>query len=224
MGFHPSEPVGRNQTENNAISNNGIPELGKRYAIAARTACAVRLKAGQTLTVINPHGTQVCDFWAFRDPNVYEYLSMAHCHTALGSIMFHEGDTLVTIARTSLLTITRDTSPGIHDTVIAACDAPRYEQLGVEGYHDNCTDNLRMAMNAIGETTPAIPAPFNIWMNIPVDKDGNTSWGAPVSQPGDEIDLKALEDCIAVMSACPQDVTPVNGEGLSPVELAFIAN
>ena len=38
-----------------------------------------------------------------------------------------------------------DTSPGRHDTVIAACDVHRYASLGCTEYHDNCTDNLHAA-------------------------------------------------------------------------------
>jgi hypothetical protein len=28
-----------------------------------------------------------------------------------------------------------DSSPGVHDTLFPCCDARRYEQLGVKGYH-----------------------------------------------------------------------------------------
>ncbi|MEM7196362.1 MAG: urea carboxylase-associated family protein [Pseudomonadota bacterium] len=221
MIFDPATPNGQNRTIEGAVSADGTPAYGRVYTLPARTGVALRLTAGDTLSVINSEGTQVCDFWAFCTNNLREFLSMAHCHTALNSVMFRVGNTLVTNNRQDILRISRDTSAGVHDTVIAACDAERYRQLGVEGYHDNCTDNLRMALNAIGLAAPAIPAPFNIWMNIPIDRDGSTRWDPPVSQPGDEIDLKAIQDCIAVLSACPQDVTPVNGSGQLPVDLAF---
>jgi Domain of unknown function (DUF1989) len=68
-------------------------------------------------------------------------------------------------------TLVEDTSPGVHDTLIAACDLFRYITLGVDEYHDNCSDNLRMAMMAIGLTVPEVPQPFNIWMNIPLAAD-----------------------------------------------------
>lgn len=176
------------------------------------------------MSICNPRGHQVCDFWAFRYPDITEYMSMAHCHTALGSIFPKVGDKLVTNNRTEILEFVEDTSPGIHDTVIAACDAMRYVQLGATGYHDNCTDNLRMALEAIGHKLPAIPAPFNIWMNIPIGVDGSIRWKAPVSEPGDIVRFRALVDCIAVMSACPQDMTPVNGENTEPAELTFLVD
>ncbi|MBX2884429.1 MAG: urea carboxylase-associated family protein, partial [Granulosicoccus sp.] len=76
----------------------------------------------------------------------------------------------------------------------------------------------------IGHKLPAIPAPFNIWMNIPIGVDGSIRWKEPVSEPGDIVRFRALVDCIAVMSACPQDMTPVNGENTEPAELTFLVD
>lgn len=221
MSFDPAESTGLNQTAESAISADGTPDYDRTYTIAPRTGIATLLQAGDTLTITNPSGHQVCDFWTFRYPGITEYLSMAHTHTALDSIMPKPGDVLVTNNRTPILRFLEDTSPGIHDTVMAACDLPRYHQLGVSGYHDNCTDNLRMALAAIGLSLPAIPAPFNVWMNIPVEKDGSIRWQPPVSEKGDFVRFEALVDCVAVMSACPQDLTPVNGLDTEPDKLTF---
>jgi len=57
-----------------------------------------------------------------------------------------------------------------------------------------------------------VPAPLNLWMNIPVDGKGDTSWGEPVSKPGDYVILRAVMDCIVAMSSCPQDILPINGK------------
>lgn len=219
--FDPARPDGTNATLHDPISSDGTPEPAKRYRIPARCGRAVRLKAGDRLDLVNPGGSQVCDFWAFADPDLGEFLSMEHLRTALGRTIPKLGDALVTNRREPLLLLEEDTSPGIHDTIIAACDAARYRQLGVEHYHDNCTDNLRMALLAIGEKAPEIPSPFNVWMNVPVRESGEFEWRSPVVRPGDYIRLKALRNCIAVMSACPQDVTPVNGKDATPAPLEF---
>jgi len=221
MSFNPSVPNGQNASASSAISRDGRPTYQQKYTIAPRTGRAVHLIKGDVLTLINPSGHQVCDFWAFRFPNLNEYMSMAHCHTALNSIMPKPGDELVTNNRTAILRFVEDTSPGIHDTVIAACDAMRYQQLGAKEYHDNCTDNLRMALTAIGLSLPAIPAPFNVWMNIPIANDGAISWQPPASRKGDHVRFQALVDCVVVMSACPQDMTPVNGIDTQPDALEF---
>ena len=64
-------------------------------------------------------------------------------------------------------------------------------------------------------------APFNLWMNIPIMPDGATSFEPTVSSAGDRFGMRALADCIAVMSACPQYKTPINGHDAMPSELYF---
>ena len=219
--FDPARPDGENQSLSLAISDDGTPEIDKIYTVAARCGVAVRVQQGQLLTVENTHGTQVCDFWAFSAANIEEHLSMEHLHTSLDSIFPKVGDQLVTNCRRPLFTIVEDTSPGVHDTVVASCDHHRYQQLGCTEYHDNCTDNLRMALIAIGLRAPAIPSPFNLWMNIPVAGDGSIRWLPTVSNPGDRMVFRTEMDAIAVMSACPQDITPINGDDCNPVELNF---
>ena len=216
-----AEPDGTNRSLDIAVSSDGRPEAGRVYGVEARCGIAVRLSKGERLTIVTPSGHQVCDFFVFRADDMNEYLSMAHLHTALGSVFPKVGDALVSNLRRPLLTLTEDTSPGVHDTIIACCDHARYRDLGCEGYHDNCADNLRMALMAIGLKAPLIPAPFNIWMNVPIGVDGSTHFAPPVSRPGDRVTFRAEADVIAVMSACPQDMTLVNGEGVAPGPLEF---
>ena len=216
-----SVPDGSNQSLDIAISADGTAEMGRTYTIPARCGIAVRLARGQVLSIVNPSGHQVCDFFAFAAGNLNEHLSMHHLHTSIASIFPKLGDALVSNQRRPLLTITADTSPGVHDTIIACCDHARYRELGCERYHDNCADNLRMALMAIGLKATLIPAPLNIWMNVPLKADGSTSFEPPVARAGDRISLRAETDLIAVMSACPQDMTPVNGGAFAPDMLAF---
>lgn len=217
----PWKPEGTNATLNLRVSEDGTPRPGQLYTIPARCGMAVRMAPGQVLTVINPSGRQVCDFWAFAADLPHDHLSMAHLHTALGSILPKAGDGLVSNLRRVLLTLIEDRSPGVHDTVIASCDHARYRELGCDGYHDNCADNLRMALMAIGLRAPLIPAPFNLWMNVPVAADGSTRFEPPVAAPGDHMRLRAEVAVVAIMSACPQDLTPVNGAEGKPDILQF---
>ena len=219
--YSPAVPDGTNASLDSAVSPDGRPEAGITYRVPPRCGVAVRVVAGRSIRVINTHGTQVCEFWALCDGAPHEFLSMAHCHTETGGIMPAVGDVMVSNRRRPMLTITSDDSPGVHDTVIASCDWPRYQVLGCSEYHDNCADNFRMALMAIGEAAVHVPDPFNLWMNIPVSPQGRISWEAPVSSAGHSIVMRAETDIIAVMSACPQDLTPVNGDGLAPTELHF---
>ena len=214
-------PCGCNASLTSAISPDGTPELGRRYTVAARQGRAVRLAKGEKIRIVNSHGTQVCDTWAFSAANRAEFLSWPHARAWIDRVLPKPGDPLVTNRRRPILTLLEDSSPGVHDTLIAACDLFRYLTLGVEGYHDNCADNLRLAMMAIGLTVPEVPQPLNLWMNIPVGDDWGIGWKPPVSQPGDHVLLRAEMDCIVVMSACPQDIIPINGENKTPVEVEF---
>ena len=63
-----------------------------------------------------------------------EFMSMTHCRAATLHLRPKVNDTLVSNLREPLLTLVEDTSPGIHDTLIAACDPARYKGLGVENW------------------------------------------------------------------------------------------
>jgi uncharacterized protein YcgI (DUF1989 family) len=122
--------------------------------IPARQGKALQLRRGQRARVVNTKGQQVVDTWAFNAADLGEFMSMEHSRVAMGRIIPGIGDALVTNRRRPILTLTEDTSGGIHDTLFAACDRWRYERLGHQGYHDNCTDNLTAGMKALGLTRP----------------------------------------------------------------------
>jgi uncharacterized protein YcgI (DUF1989 family) len=195
--------------------------IGELVTIPARRGRAQRLTRGQSIKIINTHGSQVVDTWCFSAEDLTEFMSMEHMRPTLGRLWPRTGDGLTTNRRRPILTLVEDTSPGRHDTIIAACDDYRYGLLGCTEYHDNCTDNLKAAMRQIGLEAPEVPSPLNLWMNIPVAPDGATSWGEPLSKPGDYVVLRAELDCIVVMSACPQDILPINGKACEPTEAHY---
>ena len=191
---------------------------GKMIEIPARQGKALRLSRGQKVRVVNTKGQQVVDSWAFNAADLSEFMSMEHSRVAMGRINPGIGDTLVTNRRRPILTLIEDTSGGIHDTLFAACDRWRYELLGCEGYHDNCTDNLAAAMQEIGLAAPETPAPLNLFMNIPVVDGNRVEARPPVSTPGSYVTLRAEMDCVMAFSACPQDMIPINGTAMRPTE------
>ncbi len=189
--------------------------------IPAGSGRAVRVARGTLIEVINTHGTQVVDLWALCPPDGCERLSMEHTRIAIGRLVPRVGDTLVSNERRPLLTVEADTSPGIHDTLMASCDAERYRQLGFEGRHDSCHDNFEAALRDLGLPPPALPAPLNLFMNVPWSQDGSLRFEPPVSGPGDLIRFRAETDLVVIMSACPQDLTPVNGAAQCPADVHF---
>jgi uncharacterized protein YcgI (DUF1989 family) len=129
-------------------------------SIPACHGTATHLPKGSSIKVINTHGTQVVDTFAFTTstvnstmvPPALQYLSMQHTRASLNRIIPKVGDTLVSNERKPMLTVVEDTTAGIHDTMIAACDRWRYEELGAVGFHRNCADNLTEGMTALGKT------------------------------------------------------------------------
>lgn len=182
------------------------------HIIPARKGLAVRIASGKTLSVVNTHGTQVVDAWAFNAGDMSEFMSMEHSRAGLRRLCARTGDTYLTNRRRGILTVTDDTSPGRHDTLIAACDTHRYRLLGHEGHHDNCTENLAEALRVVGAAAPETPAPLNLFMNIPWELNGDLFWNEPMSQPGDAVTFRAEMDLIAVFSCCPMDLLPINGK------------
>jgi uncharacterized protein YcgI (DUF1989 family) len=184
--------------------------------IPARRGVATRLTAGQSVRVINTFGQQVVDTWAFSTADIREFMSMEHTHIFIGRIIPRVGDPLVTNHRRPILTLTEDSSGGIHDTLVAACDRWRYELLGAVGYHDNCTDSLASGLAALGLVPPETPSPLNLFMNIPVIDGNRIDVLPPVSTPGSSVTLRAEMDCVVAFSACPQDMVPINGAAMTP--------
>jgi len=190
-------------------------------AIPARSGKAAFVTRGQTVKVINTHGEQVVDTWAFSRADLTEFMSMEHSRAGIQRLIPAVGDAMLTNRRRPILTLLEDTSGGIHDTLMAACDVYRYQRLGCDGYHDNCTDNLAQAMRDIGLAPPETPSPLNLFMNIPWTADGVLSFEPPVSTPGSYVLLRAEMDLAIAFSACPQDVLPINGIGRTPTEAHF---
>jgi uncharacterized protein YcgI (DUF1989 family) len=189
--------------------------------IPARRGKAAHLRKGQTVKTINTAGQQVVDAWAFCADDLREFMSMEHSRVAIGRIIPGVGDNLATNRRRPILTLTEDTSGGIHDTLFAACDRWRYALLGCTEYHDNCTDNLAAVLAELGLAPSEVPAPLNLFMNIPIVDGNRVEVRPPVSIAGSYICLRAEIDCIVAFSACPQDLLPINGVAMRPTAAHF---
>jgi uncharacterized protein YcgI (DUF1989 family) len=55
--------------------------------------------------------------------------------------------------------IAEDTSPGVHDTLIPACDPERYRLLGAAPGHASCAENFKAALRDLGVGCPEVPDP-----------------------------------------------------------------
>ncbi len=195
--------------------------MGEVRTVPARGGKAVRVGKGRRIKIVNTHGEQVVDTWAFNAGDMAEYMAMDATRAYNRRMSPLVGDDLVTNRRRPILRLVEDTSPGRHDTQMAACDRWRYHLLGVEGYHDNCADNLSRGLAELGLEETHTPAPLNLFMNIPWRPDGALSFEAPLTKPGDYVAFESLMDCVVAMSACPQDLLPINGRDGRPTEAHF---
>ncbi|CEJ83032.1 hypothetical protein VHEMI03064 [[Torrubiella] hemipterigena] len=132
-------------------------------------------------------------------------------------------DVLYTNKSLPMFTLIEDTTTGIHDTLFGCCDRFRYQNLGVGHYeHESCSENMHLALEEAADdglfepgtiSTEWTPDPFNVFMNVPITTGlGRESGGGriecvpPACNAGEYIVLRAELDCVAVMSACPNDV------------------
>lgn len=185
---------------------------------------AVELRSGNAIEIVNSHGHQVVDFWALHAEQGAVYLSMEHTRAVLSKLAPTRGDVLFDNRRQPILTMEEDTFEGLHDTIIPPCDKARYELLGCRNYHANCVDNFFHAVTEIGYQFERCPASLNLWMNIPVDARGHLEWLPPVSKPQDYVRFRAHSDIVIVMSACPQDIIPINRNSPASVHFRIVSS
>lgn len=180
------------------------------------------MSAGDTVEVVNVHGGQVVDTWAFpsKQDRGFEYMSMEHSRVHHYRLMFQPGDELVTNLLRPILTFVEDRSPGIHDTLCPACCAPSYRvYYDFDGTHDNCSDNLHAAMKDVGRELPMVPTPWNLFMQTVVENDRELKDYPSEAKPGDSVTLRAEMDCVFGVSACPQDIIVINSEDGVPRDI-----
>lgn len=187
--------------------------------VPAREARFLSVRAGQLLEVVDREGRQVGDLVAYRPEDPGEYFSPAHTCTCLMKLAPEVGDALWSNRRTELMRVVLD-DVGRHDFVVPCCDRARYEVgLGVAG-HDGCFEQLQRGLAAFGgawDMRPEFAA--NIFMNNAVERDGRIVTSAPEHGAGARWRVEALVDLVVGLSACPQEITPVNAFDPTSMEL-----
>lgn len=198
----------------------GVSSRNDRIHVPAGTARAVTLRAGQTLRIVNVEGKQVADFLALNAADLTEAMSTVHTLVSLGRLFPTTGDALRTNRRRPMLEFTRDDT-GRHDLLIAACDPWRYEvDFGVTG-HRNCSDNFLEALQPWRIERHQLPHPVNLFQNMRYP-DGRVEFGESLARAGDAVELRALMDVVAAVSACPMDLNPISGYRVTDIALEIV--
>jgi uncharacterized protein YcgI (DUF1989 family) len=154
--------------------------------------------------------------FAFADPDLNETLSTEHTRSCVQRLTPLPGEAFYSNRRRPMLGLTADSSPGIHDLLLSACDQARYTLLGHPEPHRNCVDNLVEALGELGLVAPEVPSPVNLFERVMIGPDGALSIEPPLAGQGDFVTLEALMDLFLIVSACPMDIAATNGADRRP--------
>lgn len=190
--------------------------------VAASRGGAFRMKAGQYARIVNTHGNQVVDTWAVAAADIGETSSMDHTRSVNSNIFFTRGMRVISSRRRSMLTMVADSAGVRHDTLLCPCSSELYQELGCTEAHRSCTGNFHEALAEQGLAVPFTPASLNLFMNVPVKEDGTVDRVPPATAAEDYVILRAEMDLTLVLSACPQDITPINGAARTPRDVAVL--
>ena len=186
-------------------------KFDRLYHVPARTGVGFEVRAGDLIRITDLKGAQPVDFWAFVKEDPLEFLSPEHTKPTIEKLVPGVGDSAYTTRRRAIMTIVEDNSPGQHDMQYAACDATRYKQLGFEGEHASCQENLHKALAQLGIRLDFTPQPWNLFTNFHINPDRTITIKPPDTKSGDNIVFRAEVDAYVAVSACPQDLNPTCG-------------
>jgi len=200
--------------------------VAERLVVPAGRGLAFDVAAGQRLELITPSGAQAADFFAFDASDLGDWLSPAHTWTWTRRVKPFEGQEFLSRRRRPMLRFAEDRAGGAHDMFIAACDQGRYDQLGFEGDHDSCSDNLIAAMGERGHRIDVVPQPVNFFTNTEIDAEQRLINHANAAPAGASVVLEALIDLVCVVSSCPYDLEredwPINSpDGVTALEVTL---
>jgi uncharacterized protein len=174
----------------------------KRFRIDPQSGAAFTLNQGQKVRVIDVEGEQVADLYCFSKDEKEEKLSSGHTIDYNGKLFLSNGDILYSNRSNPMFSIVDD-RVGKHIILYAPCSQAMFEKsYGAEEAHPNCFDNLVYNLSGYGVRASQISIPFNIFMNIGIDREGEIQIKSPKSKAGDYIELKAEMDMIVGVTAC----------------------
>jgi urea carboxylase-associated protein 1 len=179
-----------------------------------------RVKAGQTLRIVDLEGNQAVDFLAYAADDDAERYSAQDTIAAQGNLFLRQGSVLLSNEGRPMMTIT-GTSVAYHDTIGGACSCEsntlRY------GHHTKsqhaCVENFLDANVRVGRGKRDMVSNINFFMNVPVEADGALGIVDGISAPGLTVDVRAEMDVDVVVSNCPQINNPCNGFNPTPVRM-----
>ena len=170
----------------------------------------VEVKQGQQVRLTDLEGTQIGDMFCHLKNDPTEFLSTSVTRLVYRSLFPVVGEHFYTNRHRPILEFVEDNSPGLHDLLMAPCDAEMYEDRGFAN-HPNCRDNYKHAARSAGLDGDLVPDPVNIFQVTPVHPDGSITVERTQTKPGDNVVFCALHDVIFIVTACSSDTGDVKG-------------
>ena len=183
--------------------------------IAARTAYAYEVKAGDYIQIIDVEGRECSDLQCFDAPmlekGVERCLDATGTRHVVGAAYPAPGlySKFYDQNFEAMLEVVQDTC-GRHDSFGTACTAKYYDDMGYPG-HVNCSDNFNQALRPYGVEARKGWMAINLFFNTGIDDANQMYFDEPWSRPGDYVLMRALKDILCVSSACPCDIDAANG-------------
>ena len=197
------------------------PVLDQR--IAARTAYAYEVRAGQYIQIIDVEGRECSDFQCFDAPLLERGKERCLDATATRHVVGASYPAPGLYSKfydqnfEPLVEVVQDTC-GRHDAFGTACTAKYYDDMGYPG-HVNCSDNFNRALEPFGVEARKGWMAINLFFNTAVDDANQMYFDEPWSRPGDYVLMRALKDMVCVSSACPCDIDAANGWNPTDIHL-----
>ncbi|MFC4777266.1 DUF1989 domain-containing protein [Paenibacillus sp. GCM10023252] len=182
----------------------------RHWVVEARQGVALRLNKGEVVRITDLDGQQVADFVAYMAHDLFERLDPAVTMDVIRKTQPEPDDLLYSTAYRPMLRLIKD-QVGRHDFTNAACRSEMYELLYGRSNHPSCYETLNRELKAFGIEPPNQHYPLGIFMNVKADEAGKITVEVPLSKAGDYVELRAEQDLIIGISACPCEESACNG-------------
>ena len=182
------------------------------------------IEKGQSLRIIDVHGSQGVDFLCYNAHAPEERYHAPNTLKAARTLRLTKGHVLYSDVARPIFSITEDTC-GTHDTIGGCCSAPSNEMLYGVVDCPGCRENFLSALAEFGLGRKDIVPNINFFCNVPVIGEARLADSVFVesrSKPGDYVELRAEMDALAVISNCPQVNNPCNAGQPSAIRVMVL--
>ncbi len=178
--------------------------------VPAKEGRGVRVAKGQLLDIVDIEGHQVGDLVAWFEDDPSEYMSPTHTVSCNASVQLKTGSDVFTNHRNPIFTIVRDDVER-HDIIVPCCDHERFARDYGLPDHPHCLGNLEQGRDLLGVDFELHgEMAWNVFMHNRVTDDLGVVTDRAAHEAGATITLRAHHGVVAILSACPQDLTPCN--------------